>query len=481
MHYQADGMAPVRLSRQPWRRLNALRMTLTSWVASGFRNVASAGYLPSDTDDERLRKNIFMLGSCIGILAATLWGAAYFALGLRAGSLAFFAYTLASLAIVAFFLRTKRFAAALFLQLLLVLCLPFVTQWALGGIGNSSGFMIWALFAPLGALLVQGARRSLRWLVAFILLALISVIVEPHVAQRVDAVPEAAVVLFASLNAVAVSSLIYGLVRYFVQERERVISSLAETNQRLQAEEERAERLLLNILPAPIAERLKSAPHVIADAFPDVTVLFADIVGFTPLSTLLSPADIVNLLNRLFSTFDELADHYGLEKIKTIGDAYMAVGGLPLPRPDHAEAVADMALAMRQAIAPFVSEIGDPFSIRIGINTGPVVAGVIGIKKFSYDLWGDTVNIASRMESQGLAGRIQVTSATYERLRDAYCFEERGVIYVKGKGPVRTYFLLGRKEPAVSGHPQPPAEAPDPADERRHHPQPRPQAGGGHD
>ncbi|MBD1940635.1 adenylate/guanylate cyclase domain-containing protein [Microcoleus sp. FACHB-68] len=213
----------------------------------------------------------------------------------------------------------------------------------------------------------------------------------------------------------------------------------------LQAEQEKSERLLLNILPKAIAEKLKQGWNTIADSFAEVTVLFADIVDFTKLSAQVSPTDLVNLLNDIFSTFDRLAEQHGLEKIKTIGDAYMVVGGLPVPTPDHAIAIAEMALDMQQAIAQFNTQREQPFSIRIGINTGPVVAGVIGTHKFTYDLWGDTVNIASRMESQGIIGKIQVTTATYERLRERYKFEDRGLIDVKGKGEMRTYLLLDRQ------------------------------------
>ena len=215
---------------------------------------------------------------------------------------------------------------------------------------------------------------------------------------------------------------------------------------RLLAEErEKVDRLLLNILPQPIAERLKQEPITIADSFTEATIMFADIVGFTPLSARLSATEIVNLLNQIFSTFDQLAERHGLEKIKTIGDAYMVVGGLPTPRPDHAESVAEMALDMQQEIAKFSRELDESFSIRIGINTGPVVAGVIGLKKFIYDLWGDAVNTASRMESHGMPNCIQVSQTTYDLLQDKYLFEERGVIEVKGKGEMFTYLLRGRK------------------------------------
>ncbi|MCU0543185.1 MAG: PAS domain S-box protein [Oscillatoriaceae cyanobacterium Prado104] len=213
----------------------------------------------------------------------------------------------------------------------------------------------------------------------------------------------------------------------------------------LHFERERSDRLLLNILPQPIADRLKQDQSIIADTFGEVTVLFADIVGFTKLSSQVSPTELVSLLNEIFSTFDQLAEKHGLEKIKTIGDAYMVVGGLPMPRSDCAEAIAEMALDMQQAVAQFSNTHSQIFSIRIGINSGPVVAGVIGIKKFIYDLWGDTVNTASRMESHGLPGRIQVTSETYQILQDKFLFESRGIIEVKGKGMMHTYWLDGRK------------------------------------
>ena len=207
----------------------------------------------------------------------------------------------------------------------------------------------------------------------------------------------------------------------------------------------RAELLLLNILPQPIAERLKRGQRTLAESFEDVTVLFADLVDFTKFSAQTSPTELVELLNVIFSKFDRLAEQHGIEKIKTIGDAYMVVAGLPMARPDTAGAIAQMALDMQDAIAQLNTELGKSFRLRIGIHSGPVVAGVIGIRKFSYDLWGDTVNIASRMESQGLPGSIQVSTTTYERLRDRYLFEERSPIQVKGKGEMITYLLISRK------------------------------------
>ncbi|HLO47485.1 MAG TPA: adenylate/guanylate cyclase domain-containing protein [Kamptonema sp.] len=217
------------------------------------------------------------------------------------------------------------------------------------------------------------------------------------------------------------------------------------TEEILRSEQEKSERLLLNILPQPIAERLKQGQSNIADGFAEVTILFADIVGFTEISSRVSPQELVNLLNQIFSAFDRLSENYGLEKIKTIGDNYMVAGGLPMPHPQHAEVIAEMALDMQQEIVKFSIECGKPLNIRIGINTGPVVAGVIGTKKFIYDLWGDAVNTASRMESQGIPGKIQVSSSTYNLLQNKYLFEERGIIQVKGKGEMSTYLLIGRK------------------------------------
>ncbi|MGB7441479.1 MAG: adenylate/guanylate cyclase domain-containing protein [Coleofasciculaceae cyanobacterium] len=224
-----------------------------------------------------------------------------------------------------------------------------------------------------------------------------------------------------------------------------MLAALDISSQNLLIETEKVERLLLNILPDSIAKRLKQDTETIADSFEEVTVLFADLVDFTKLSGKISPTELVGLLNEIFSRFDRLVERYGLEKIKTIGDSYMVVGGLPVPRPDHAEAVAEFALAMQQEIEEFNQLENQKFIMRIGINTGAVVAGVIGIKKFIYDLWGDAVNIASRMESHGIPGYIQVSSSTYELLKGKYVLEKRGIIEIKGKGEMTTYLLTDRK------------------------------------
>ena len=222
----------------------------------------------------------------------------------------------------------------------------------------------------------------------------------------------------------------------------------------IRAESLRSEGLLLNVLPGSIAERLKLAPSRIADHFEEVTVLFGDLVGFTTLAQRLSAAELVAMLDEVFTRFDACAERHGLEKIKTIGDSYMVVGGLPEARADHAQAAALMALEMIDVVATYGAEKGLPLGIRVGINSGPVVAGVIGKKKFIYDLWGDTVNTASRMESHGLEGQVQVGEATWQRLREQFLFEARGLVNIKGKGPLETWLLKGRRaQAAVTGPP----------------------------
>jgi class 3 adenylate cyclase len=283
------------------------------------------------------------------------------------------------------------------------LSVALATAWAAGHLRWSLLIAVWFAGAPL----------------------LFRTLVDPEPVRRVlnESVPD--VVLFAAVL---------------------LLGEAVRTRRALDLERGKSERLLLNVLPAPIAARLKQTDGVIADAFGEVTVLFADLVDFTRRSERVAPEQVVQALNDLFSVFDQLAQQRGLEKIKTIGDAYMVAGGLPDPRPDHAHAVAEMAMAMRDEVARHTDPGGQPLAVRIGIDTGPVVAGVIGTSKFSYDLWGDTVNTASRMESYGVAGCIQVTARTYQRLKDGYRFERRGPIPVKGKGEIVTYFLVGRNQ-----------------------------------
>ena len=400
----------------PWARIGGMVGTLERFAA--------IGALPNDTEDERIRKGALVLASGIISALSPVWVITYLLLDLPLSAAIPFAYILISVTSLIAFARTKRYRLFRTLQLALMLALPFALQWSLGGFVPSSGVALWALTCPLGALTFAGTRQAAPWFVAYLALIGVSLALEPLLAPA--DVPEGVQVAFLAANIAGVSLTAYLLLQYFVRARER--------------EHERSERLLLNVLPEPIAVRLKQEEGVIADRFEHATVLFADIVAFTPTSAGMPAHEVVELLDAIFSDFDALAERYGLEKIKTIGDAYMIAGGIPMPRPDHVSAVAEMGLSMLDVAANHRKGLG----LRIGIDTGPVVAGVIGRRKFIYDLWGDTVNTASRMESHGVPGQIQVTERVVTALRDDYVLEPRGSIEIKGKGPMPTWFLRSR-------------------------------------
>lgn len=308
--------------------------------------------------------------------------------------------------------------------------------------GLGTGFFLFALVGLLYATLAEWVPRWLQWLVSiasalvFVVAILFGLLAEP----LVD-LPLGWVLLLGALNGAGTAGflLMVGLTyRAFVDRAEAA----------LEAEYAKSEALLHNIMPPAVAERLKQNPEVIADRHVRVSILFADIVGFTDMAARSSPEALVTLLNRVFSRFDTLVDDRGLEKIKTIGDAYMVVAGLPAPREDHAPAIADLALAMTAATEDVARETDRNLRIRIGIHSGTVVAGVIGQKKFAYDIWGDTVNVAARMESHGLPGRIQISADTAALLGDAFDLEARGAIEIKGKGDMQAYFLNARRDTA---------------------------------
>ena len=395
------------------------------------RRFSEIGALPSDSDEVRLRKSVLVLSASIMALLAVVWVGTYAALGVWLSAALPLAYQLASAASILTFARKRHYRLFRTSQLAMSLLLPFALQWSLGGFRTSAAVALWALTCPVGALLFIGARQAVPWFLAFAGLVVVSAAIDPMLASGAPTIPNGVVLTFFALNILGVSTTVYVLLQYFVRARDRALDD--------------SERLLLNVLPAPVATRLKQSDGVIADGFPEATVLFADIVGFTRLSQRLEPGDIVAMLDRVFGGWDQLATRHGLEKIKTIGDAYMVAGGLPTPRPDHAEAIADMALEMGTELSRVAVEGGNVLDVRIGIDSGPVVAGVIGRTKFIYDLWGDTVNTASRMESHGIPGAIQVTERAYERLRDTHEFRARGSIDVKGKGPMTTYLLIGRR------------------------------------
>ncbi len=399
----------------------------TRWPS--LRALAALGALPSDSEEMRLRKAVLVMSSTLIACLAFVWVGTFAALGLWLSAAIPLAYQLTSAIGLYWFARTQRYRFFRASQLWMCLLLPFALQWSLGGFRTSSAVCLWAFTSPLGALLFVGTRQAIPWLAAFAGLVAISGAVDPALAAGAPHIPGGVVVVLFVLNVVGVTGTAYVLLQYFVRARER--------------EQARSERLLLNVLPARVAARLKQTDGIIAEACAEVTVLFADIVDFTPLSERLSPTELVAVLDRVFAAWDRLAARYGAEKIKTIGDAYMVAAGVPVPRADHAEAIAEMALDIGPALARIAIETGLPLQARIGIDTGPVVAGVIGRAKFIYDLWGDTVNTASRMESHALPGTIQVTPRTYERLRGRYEFEPRGTIEVKGKGRMGPFVLRG--------------------------------------
>jgi adenylate cyclase len=404
------------------------RRDLPASIRRLLERLSLIGVVPDDSDDVRVQKVTLTLSAVTVTVLAVFWVGTYLALGLPVSAAIPFAYQVASVVTLLAFARTKDYRFFRFSQIILILLLPFLLQWSLGGYVTSSAVSLWALVGVFGALFFYSARQAIPWFVVFVALTVFSGLVDPRLAASGPSIPMGVQVSFFVLNILGVSFTAYLLLQYAVRSRDAALAQ--------------SDGLLLNVLPRSIAERLKRDPGVIAERYDDVTVLFADVADFTPFAERTSPERVVGVLDEIFSGFDALTERHSLEKIKTIGDAYMVAGGLPERRADHAEAIAALAIDMQAAFARVCAALGLGLAIRIGIDTGPVVAGVIGRRKFIYDLWGDTVNTASRMESHGVAGRIQVTEATYRRLRDRYRFEDRGETDVKGKGRIRTYLLI---------------------------------------
>jgi adenylate cyclase len=412
------------------------------------RRLGTAGVLPTDSEEIRLKKHVLLFSCGLMIGGSAIWLGLYHLLGLSLSATLPFSVELISVGTLLVYLWTLNFRFFRVAQLSLWLFVPFVVQWAMGDFVSASGMILWGLLAPVGAVLLLSARESLPWMVAYVVLTVATGYVDHELAGAASSrlhVPVGTSVVFFALNFSAVCAMVYWLLSFAFTERERSRVRLQDAHVRLQAEQERSERLLLNILPAPIAERLKKSEAAIADGYADVTVMFADIVNFTRLAEDMAPRQVFALLNRMFSEFDALAERFGLEKIKTIGDAYMVAGGLNQGAADYSGAIADLALEMRDLVARDFQVDGKPLSLRIGIGSGPVVAGVVGTKKFIYDVWGDTVNIASRITTEGVPGMIQVDQPTYRRLRDNFDFLEPQTVYLKGKGNTTVYRMIGRR------------------------------------
>ena len=392
---------------------------------------------PGDDADLRARKALLVLISVLILPISALWGALYLAFGSPVGvvPLVYFGVLLAGIAV---FSRTRDYAWLLRVSQVAILLAPTLSMIPLGGFLDSAGVGLWGILAPLGALVFDDVRTAARWYAAWVVVFLGSGIAGELVGPVGPALPVWFTSTMLALNITVGGTIVFTLLAVFARERRDALVAL-------QHEQAKAEDLLLNILPRSIADKLKADAQPIADQIGSASILFADVVDFTPWSEQRPPEEVVGYLDRLFSHFDELADRHGLEKIKTIGDCYMVAAGVPTARPDHARALALMALDMLEAMrsADDVRDLGH--ELRVGINSGPVVAGVIGRKRFLYDLWGDAVNTASRMESHGTPGRIQITRATYELLAEEFDCEPRGMIAVKGKGEVEAWYLVGPK------------------------------------
>ena len=388
----------------------------------------SIGADPTDPPDLRFRKRLLVGVALIILPAGFTWGLLYWLVGEHAVALTPWGYVVGSIVSLVIFARTKNFDFLRNAQLLLILIAPALGLIMIGGLEESSSVILWSLLAPLGAVAFGRPERAWPWFGAFVATIAISLVLAEVVRPDGAELPTAFVKSFDVLNIVAVSFVAMLLLVTFARGRD--------------AAQERVEALLLNILPGEVAERLQRDPSTIADHFDDASILFADVVDFTPLSGRLDAREVVGLLDRLFTSFDELVDRFHVEKIKTIGDCYMVAAGVPRHRPDHAHALASLALEMRDCAHTCL--VDEDLRLRIGISSGPVVAGVIGRRRFLYDLWGDTVNMASRMESHGTPDAIQITRSTWELVADEFATEPRGLVEVKGKGEVETWILVGR-------------------------------------
>jgi guanylate cyclase len=414
-------------------------------IRTFIKAVASLGFKPNDPDNIKQGKRIIVGSSLASGSAALVWGLIYFINGEKIGGaipllggMFFFLY-------LPVFVRTGNINQLKFITFLIWLIVPSSAMWFLGGFYSSSVMIIWSLIAVILALMTSTLKDASRWFFAYLLILVISGIIQPFLSHD-SPLQESLIISFFVVNLGVISVIIFFALRFFIVQRNEAYSSL-------EREQEKSENLLLNVLPREIAEILKERDQIIAQSYGEASVIFADLVGFTPLTELMTPKEMIALLNEIYSQFDQLVDEYGLEKIRTIGDNYMIVSGVPKPRNDHAEAAAKLALEIMVYADQLPDQNGHKIKFRIGMNAGPLIAGVIGKKKFHYDVWGDTVNTASRMESHGLPGKIQVTDHMYRLLKDEFIFEPRGEIDVKGKGVMETWLLIGKKEPTPSPEP----------------------------
>lgn len=395
-----------------------------------FARISAIGIADGDSEEMKLQKSLLVISSIPFIIAGVIWGIMYIMFGEVGSAIIPLAYALFSFSSIIYFGYSHRFDTFRFSQLLLILLLPFILMLSLGGFVNGSGVVLWSLLSPLGAMLFYKPSSAYKWLIAFAILVFISFIAQPWLRTQ-NNLTDYQIRIFFFINIIAVGALIFMMVYYFVRKKNFF--------------QARSETLLLNILPKQIAEELKANGKAEAKHFDEVTVMFTDFKNFTQIAEKLSPTDLVTELDTIFAAFDNIISKHKLEKIKTIGDSYMCAGGLPTPGNTHATDAVNAALEIREFIRQHIrkrtDEGKDPFEIRIGIHSGPVVAGIVGKIKFAYDIWGDTVNLASRMESSGEPGRINISGSTYELVKDQFHCTHRGKIKAKNKGEVDMYFV----------------------------------------
>ena len=419
-----------------WVKYDPLVSSALHWVRYGFERLLNVGSYPGEDELKSGRRRVIVGAIWVSLPFIALSSALDVAEGLYLVALVVAiqaAFHLGGLVLIG--TRPAWIAPILAVVFAYDVIGEVLSSYLYGGLVPSGGTIAWALIAVLGALIVFSLRSAAIWFAVFaasiIATAAMTGIVEPTYDLE-DVASEFA------LNLIGATFLAFLVMAYFVRQRDRF--------------QTRSDDLLHNMLLQPIAARLKLDSSPIADNPTDVSVLFADIVNFTPLSDSMSAPDLIDLLNEVFRTIDDLVEDFGLEKIKTVGDEYMVAAGVPVHDPDHATHIADLALEIRDAMSDTTFQ-GHHLQMRIGINSGPVIAGVIGTKKLAYDLWGATVNTASRMESTGIPGKIQVTTQTYELLHDKYVFAQRESVDVKGLGTMNTHILLSRrpKPPPLSG------------------------------
>lgn len=392
---------------------------------------------PGDSDDVKLGKRIFVRFHLI-VLPVALLGYVQGKIGASEGIIAITSSFGLLLPLNLILLRrTKLFSIHLSISIFMIILVGFFWGLINGGYKTNFGIYVLPLLPLMLIFLVFDRRRTLRWFIVLLAITALFSVIDPYIENPANV--SRTVVFDNTYTVLFISTVVFLTISYYKGRKNLAFELLA-------AERERSESLLLNILPEQIAETLKTEKGTIAENYPSASILFADLVGFTPMSARMTPSEMIELLNTIYSHFDGLAEKYGVEKIRTIGDNYMAASGVPAPRPDHAQALAQMALDMLEFAKTIPQQNGESINFRIGINSGPLVAGVIGRKKFHYDVWGDTVNVASRMESHGLAGKIQITKHTSELIQDEFICDKRGTLDIKGKGKMDTWLLVGRKQ-----------------------------------